>query len=227
MVDRRTRKEAVHLRGWFKEPYRHALAARGITLKSRDDLDYALHKRGKIYPGEYAQYFWYDIVDFQPGFNEYIPAKGEIYNLKLFKELLNVFDRRKFQTKTPISPQEEIQIIGIINEFTKKIDISQVGIGYKDYIEEVHNLLQYYRNEGKTVYLILAVDVILAVIHHNKNALEKFLETNYTGGDRTVTGVVAKEAMDLQRGSRGEVKPGEGQYLIDIWIEELDRRRLT
>ncbi len=192
-------------------------------------MDYALHRRGEIYPGELAQYFWYDIKDNHPDFDTYVPGRGEIYNLKLLKDVINVFDRRKFQIRTPMSQGEANQTVGLINEFLAKVKYHDINIKHnRGYLGEIKSLVNLYREEGKTGHLLLAVDGMMMILHHDKNALEKFLGTDYDGGRyRTVSGVVAKEALDLQRGGRGEPGPGEGQHLIDIWIEDLERRRLT
>ena len=210
------------MKGWYGESARHALAARGITLKSRKELDYALHRRGETYSGEMAQHIWYDLHDRYPDeFSDYQPIPGEILKLRNIKHMMDLYERRKHRTLTP---QEigalRFQVKDFMSALRKgdPLILSIRGIG-SDY-----DRMDGYLKQG---YPMFAADTALFLLHQNEAVVSQYLGRE---PGKSISSLIVYEALSLQRGGQSngdEIPIGEGQHLIDIWIEELDRRRLT
>ena len=229
MVDTRIGWEAIQLKGWFHEPYRHSLAARGVTLKSREELDYALHRRGEIYPGEMAQYIWYDFRDkYGDEFNDYRPIPGEIQSLRNIRELMDIYERRRYR---PLTPQEVGILRFLVMDFKNKVKPEHISLSSR--VDEYHMLTKYLRgfSSSESRDMIFAAETVLYLMHWDGDAVERYLGKDFKGKNSvSVSGKVVLEALNLQRGGRagsGETPIGEGQMLIDLWMEELERRRLT
>jgi len=215
------------MKGWFGESYRHSLAARGITLMSREELDYALHKRGEIYPGEMAQYIWYDLQDkYTREFNDYKPVPGELQYLRNIRELIDVYERRRYR---PLTPQETGILRYLVLDFKKKVGLEDISLGSRK--DEYHMLDKYLHGftESESRDMLFAAETMLYLMHWDGNVIEKYL-----GREREVklsmSGKIVLESLSLQRGGYAgyeETPIGEGQHLIDIWIEDLERRRYT
>jgi len=215
------------MKGWFGESYRHSLAARGITLMSREELDYALHKRGEIYPGEMAQYIWYDLQDkYTREFNDYEPVSGELQYLRNIRELIDVYERRRYR---PLTPQETGILRYLVLDFKKKVGLEDISLGSRK--DEYHMLDKYLHGftESESRDMLFAAETMLYLMHWDGNVVEKYL-----GREREVklsmSGKIVLESLSLQRGGYAgyeETPIGEGQHLIDIWIEDLERRRYT
>lgn len=215
------------MKGWFGESYRHSLAARGITLMSREELDYALHKRGEIYPGEMAQYIWYDLQDkYTREFNDYKPVPGELQYLRNIRELIDVYERRRHR---PLTPQETGILRYLVLDFKKKVGLEDISLGSRK--DEYYMLDKYLHGftESESRDMLFAAETMLYLMHWDGNVIEKYL-----GREREVklsmSGKIVLESLSLQRGGYAgyeETPIGEGQHLIDIWIEDLERRRYT
>lgn len=215
------------MKGWFGESYRHSLAARGITLMSREELDYALHKRGEIYPGEMAQYIWYDLQDkYTREFNDYKPVPGELQYLRNIRELIDVYERRRYR---PLTPQETGILRYLVLDFKKKVSLEDISLGSRK--DEYYMLDKYLHGftESESRDMLFAAETMLYLMHWDGNVIEKYL-----GREREVklsmSGKIVLESLSLQRGGYAgyeETPIGEGQHLIDIWIEDLERRRYT
>ena len=215
------------MKGWFGESYRHSLAARGITLMSREELDYALHRRGEIYPGEMAQYIWYDLQDkYTREFNDYKPVPGELQYLRNIRELIDVYERRRYR---PLTPQETGILRYLVLDFKKKVGLEDISLGSRK--DEYHMLDKYLHGftESESRDMLFAAETMLYLMHWDGNVIEKYL-----GREREVklsmSGKIVLESLSLQRGGYAgyeETPIGEGQHLIDIWIEDLERRRYT
>ena len=143
-------------------------------------------------------------------------------------DIMNIFDVRKHLHQGPMNPQEAGHTKALIKEFLSRVTVDRIELSHnKDYLEDIQDCLRNYGFTGDTKYLIFAIDGILSILHHDTRAMESFLGTDVRSY-RTVSGYISREALDLQRGGRsGEYESGEGQALIELWIDELNRRRLT
>ena len=217
------------MKGWWGESARHSLAARGITLMSREELDYALHKRGEIYPGEMAQYIWYDLNDkHRNDIRDYKPVPGEIQSLRNIKEMMDVYERRRHR---PLTSQEVGILRFLVMDFRNKVKPEDISLNSR--VDEYHMLNEYLRgfSSSENRDMLFAAETVLYLMHWDGDAIEKYIGREFKGKrELSVSGSIILEALNLQRGGRagsGETPIGEGQHLIDIWIEELDRRRFT
>ena len=201
--------------GWWDEPYRHALASRGISSR------YRMSNEAKAY-----------ISTIPKEFHTIKPVKGEIMALKDLIDLMDVFDRRSYIQQVPMRSQEAGVVMGMIKNFKKKIkknDIEEFLYNSYDLIDE--NLWEY-KDTGNTKYLLMATDSMLYILHNDSSALLIFIgrPVEYTGRDENFLAYhVPHVAMNLQRGFYGSsaTESGEGQDLLKWWIRELDGRRLT
>ena len=210
--------------GWWDEPYRHALAARGISLKSREELDYALHLRGEIYPGEVAQYIWYDTQDNYPGeFNTYKPIPGEIQYLRNIRQMMDIYDRRRHR---PLNPNEILILRSLVKDFMRRVKRDDISLETR---RSEYEMLDEYLNgewsENESRSVLFAAETVLYLMHWSGDAIDTYIGRK---SDETSTSArVVHEALNLQRGGYGEMPPGEGEILLDLWIQELERRRYT
>lgn len=207
--------------GWFNEPYRHALAARGITLKSREELDYALTKRGEIYPGEMAQYVWYAVYDdYCYYLQDYEPATGEIQSLKNIKLMMEIYDRRRHR---PLNRDEIAILRSLVKDFMRRVKRTDVWETKMSEYEMLDDFLtgELSENEGRSA--LFATETVLFLMHHNRNSIDVYLGREPY--DRSISSKVVQVALDLQRGGYGEIPPGDAEVLLDIWIQELEGRR--
>ena len=201
--------------GWWGDPYRHSLAARGISSRFR------MSDEAKAsYPSLSPEIF-----------ENIKPVKGEIMALKDLNDLMDVFDRRKYIHRVPMGPQEAGAVMDMIRNFKNK-----VGPDDLDYSASTYDMIEKnvwdYKNTGNTTYLLTAVDNILFILHNSSSALLKFIgrPTVYTQNDEHwFAWHITHTAMNLQRGFYGSsaTEVGEGQDLLEWWIEELERRRYT
>lgn len=199
--------------GWYGEPSRHALAARGISSR------YRMSNEAKAY-----------LSVIPKTFHTIKPVKGEIRALKDIVDLMDVFDRRKYITQAPVSPQEAGVIMSMIKDFKRKIKKDDVD----DYLYTSYDLIDEniweYKNTGNVKFLLFAIDSVLYILHNDSSALLIFIgrPTEYSGRDENWLAYhVPHVAMNLQRGSYGTAATnvGEGQDLLKWWIHELDGRR--
>jgi hypothetical protein len=234
------------MKGWHFESNRHALAARGITLKSREELDYALHRRGQIYPGEISQSIWYDIKDKYPDeFNIYKPVSGEIQALKNIRQLIDIFERRRYR---PLTPQEIGIVRYLIKDFMRKVKKKDISLtSRKDQYDMLGKYL-YGISDKESRDILFAAETVLFLMHWSGDVIDKYIGRDITEVSITrefrnfyqdresvsprvsMSARVVLEALAIQRGGHagsGEMPIGEGQILIDLWVEELERRRLS
>lgn len=197
--------------GWWGEPYRHSLAARG----------YKMSDEAKAH-----------ISTISKDFHTIKPVKGEIQGLKELLNLMDVFDRRGYIYHVPVGPQEAGAIMGMIKNFKNKINKEDLD----DYLYSSYDLIDEnvweYKDTGNTKHLLHAVDSMLYILHNDSNALLIFIgrPTEHRGQDENFLAYrVPHVAMNLQRGFYGKsaTEVGEGQDLLKWWIRELEGRRLT
>lgn len=201
--------------GWWDDPYRHALAARGISS------GYRMSNEAKAY-----------ISTIPKEFHTIKPVKGEIRALRDIIDLMDVFDRRSYIQQVPMGSQESGVVVDMVKNFKKKVkknDIEEFLYTSYDLIDE--NLWKY-KDTGNTKYLLMATDSILYILHNDSSALLTFIgrPIEHTGRDENFLAYhVPHVAMNLQRGFYGSsaTEVGEGQDLLKWWINELDGRRLT
>lgn len=231
--------------GWWDEPYRHALASRGIQT-------------GDIYVGVHRRMTGLD----RDVFNRYQPVEGEIYSLKLLVELMDTFDKRSVSYNAPVAYTKSPALLALVQETMKRIEPE--CISHDEFVREefegVYKDIQTYKLTGKQYKLMMAINRIIFVLHRSPVALIHFLgrevpesvrvkcqtmtseiEIDRFWGspecimefedimeDDMVGWFVVQSALELQRTSiiKG-VGEGEGQEVIRSWIEELDRRRLA
>ena len=200
--------------GWYGEPYRHALASRGISSR------YRMSNEAKAY-----------LSVIPKTFHTIKPVKGEIMALKDLNDLMDVFDRRKYIHQVPMGSQEAGAVVDMIRNFKNKVGPDDI-----DYSTSTYDLMEKniwdYKNTGNTSHLLMAVDNILFILHNSSTALLTFIgrPTTYERDDEHwLAWHVTHTAMNLQRGFYGSsaTEVGEGQDLLKWWIDELDGRRLT
>ena len=231
--------------GWWEEPYRHALASRGIQT-------------GDIYVGVHRRMTGLD----RDVFNRYQPVEGEIYSLKLLVELIDVFDKRSELYNAPLCYKKSPALLALVQETMKRMEPEYFShdIFLREEFDSVYKDIQNYKLTGKQYKLMMAINRILFVLHRSPLALIHFLgreipesvqmkcqtmtseieidrlwsspecimEFGEIMEDDMVGWFVVQSALELQRTATLEgIGVGEGQEVIKSWIEELDRRRLN
>lgn len=176
-----------------------------------------------------AQYVWYDLQDkYTNEFNDYKPIPGELQSLRNIRELIDVYERRRYR---PLTPQEIGILRYLVIDFKRRVGPEDISLTSR--VDEYHMLDKYLHgfSGSENRDMLFAAETVLYLMHWDGDAIEKYIGREFKGkGELSVSGKIILEALTLQRGGRagsGETPIGEGQHLIDIWIEELERRRYT
>lgn len=151
----------------------------------------------------------------------YKPSIDEIQSLKNIKLMMEIYDRRRYR---PLIRDEVAILRSLVKDFMRKIEKGDVWEIKESEYEMLDEFLRG-RMENEARSMLFATETILYLMHHNNRSIDIYLGR---GSDEiSVSARMVQEALNLQRGGYGEIEPGEGEILLELWIDELQRRRLT
>ena len=131
--------------GWWGDPYRHSLAARGISSRFRMS-----DEAKTFYPSLRPELF-----------KSFKPVRGEIRALRDLADMMDVADRRRYMQQVPMGSQEAGVVMDMIRNLKNKVKLDDTDNAFAAIDQSVWR----YRDTGDTSHLLMAASDMLHFTH--------------------------------------------------------------